>query len=151
MSLKLVFSALALSIGIAFAVQTSINATLARGIGSPVLATLISFGVGFAALMALSVATGQFQHVSGAGIRALPVWVWLSGGLLGASIVFGSVFLVPKIGVAALAAFVIAGQLAAAAVIDHFGLFGVPVHEIGLLRVTGLVMLFAGALLVRLT
>ncbi len=151
MSLKLLYSALALSIGMAFAVQTSINAALARGISSSVLAALISFGVGFAGLTALAFATGQFQNVAGISIRSLPAWLWLSGGLLGACIVFGSLFLVPKIGVAALAAFIIAGQLAAAAIIDHFGLFGVPVHEIGLLRVAGLVMLFAGALLVRLT
>jgi transporter family-2 protein len=149
--LKLVFSALALSIGMAFAVQTSINAALARGIGSPVLAALVSFGVGFAALTAIAFATGQFQQLAGGGFRSVPMYMWLSGGLMGACIVFGSLFLVPRIGVAALAAFIIAGQLTAAALIDHFGLLGVPVHEIGLLRIVGLILLFAGALLVRLT
>lgn len=151
MSLKLVYSVIALSIGIAFAVQTSINAGLARGVGSSVLAALISFGVGFAGLTALSLVTGQFQNVAFGNFRNVPFWMWVSGGLLGASIVFGSLFLVPRIGVAALAAFIIGGQLAAAAIIDHFGLFGVPMHEIGLPRIAGLVLLFAGALLVRLT
>jgi len=146
---KLVYSLAAIAIGAGFAVQTSINAGLARGIGSPLLAALTSFGVGCLALFVLSFATGQFQSVS--TVRGVPLHLWVSGGLLGAGIVFGSLFLVPRIGVAALAAFIIAGQLAAAALIDHFGILGVPVHEIGLLRVLGILMLFGGALLVRLT
>ncbi len=147
--LKLVFTVGALAIGVAFAVQTSINASMARGIGSSLVAAVISFGVGFAVLSLLALATGQAQAAS--GLRHLPPWIWLSGGILGAGIVFGSLFLVPRIGVAALAAFIIAGQLAAAALIDHFGLLGVPVHELHLWRGVGIVLLFAGALLVRLT
>jgi bacterial/archaeal transporter family-2 protein len=149
MLLKLVLSLVAMTIGAGFAVQTSINAGLARGIGSSILAALTSFGVGTVTLLALALATGQFQVAGSA--RDVPIWMWLSGGILGAGIVFGSLYLVPRIGVAALAAFVIAGQLAVAALIDHFGLFGVPVHEVGLWRIVGIVMLFAGALLVRLT
>lgn len=146
---KLAFTAFALAIGMGFAVQTSINAALAKGLGSSLLAALTSFGVGFVGLVALCVLTGQLQFAS--GYRSLPVWMWLAGGLMGACIVFGSLFLVPRIGVAALAAFIIAGQLFAAALIDHFGLLGVPVHEINLWRFAGLVMLFSGALLVRFT
>ena len=147
MLLKLAFSLVAMAIGASFAVQTSINAGLARGMGSAILAALTSFGVGSVTLVVLALATGQFQVSSSA--RDMPIWMWLSGGILGAGIVFGSLYLVPRIGVAALAAFIIAGQLAVAALIDHFGFFGVPVHEIGLWRILGIVMLFAGALLVR--
>lgn len=148
MLVKAAFTILALAIGTAFAVQTSINAVLARGLGSSLLAALTSFGVGFGALVVMAVASGQFQTWN--GFRGIPIWTWASGGVLGAGIVFGSIFLVPKIGIAALAAFTIAGQLAAAALIDHFGVLGVPVHEINLWRMVGLVLLFAGALLVRL-
>jgi bacterial/archaeal transporter family-2 protein len=145
--MKLLYTAIALAIGMGFAVQTGINAALARGIGSSIAAAMISFGVGFAALMVITLMTGQLQAAS--GLRHLPAWVWLSGGILGAGIVFGSLFLVPRIGIAALAAFIIAGQLTAAAVIDHYGLFGVPVIELHLWRAVGIVLLFAGALLVR--
>lgn len=145
--IKLVYTAIALAIGMGFAVQTSINANLAKGIGSSLVAAVTSFGVGFAGLCIIALATGQAQSVS--GFRHLPAWMWLSGGILGAGIVYGSLYLVPRIGVAALAAFIIAGQLLAAALIDHFGLLGVPVHELHLWRIVGIVMLFAGALLVR--
>jgi transporter family-2 protein len=146
---KLVYTAVALAIGMGFAVQTSINANLAKGLGSSLVAALTSFGVGFVMLSALVFATGQVHATS--GFRNLPVWIWLSGGILGAFIVFGSLYLVPRIGVAALAAFIIAGQLLAAALIDHFGFLGVPVHELHLWRVVGVILLFAGALLVRFT
>lgn len=148
MLLKLVYSFAAMAVGTGFAVQTSINAGLARGIGTT-LAALTSFGVGFLVLLCLSFVTGQLQNFSGA--RDVPVWMWFAGGMLGAGVVFGSLFLVPRIGVAALAAFIIAGQLTAAALIDHFGVLGVPVHELSLLRVVGICLLFAGAMLVRLT
>ncbi|BCJ90915.1 hypothetical protein IZ6_16500 [Terrihabitans soli] len=147
--MKLVYTAIALAIGMGFAVQTSINANLAKGLGSSLVAALTSFGVGFAMLSVLALVTGQLQAVS--GFKHLPAWVWFSGGILGAFIVFFSLFLVPRIGVAALAAFIIAGQLTAAALIDHFGFLGVPVHELHVWRVVGLVLLFAGALLVRMT
>ena len=144
---KIALTAMALGIGLAFAVQSGINASLGRAVGSALFAALISFSVGTVALIGASTLTGQFAV---SGLRGVPVWMWLTGGLLGACVVYGSIFLVPRIGVAALAAFVIAGQLAAAAVIDHYGVFGVPVHEINPLRIAGISMLFAGALLVRL-
>jgi transporter family-2 protein len=147
--LKIVYTVVALAIGMGFAVQTSINANLAKGIGSSLVAAVTSFGVGFVGLGLLALATGQAQ--SATGFKDLPAWVWLSGGIMGAGIVFGSLYLVPRIGVAALAAFIIAGQLLAAALIDHFGLLGVPVHELHLWRIVGIVLLFAGALLVRFT
>ena len=54
-------------------------------------------------------------------------------------------------GAAALMAFLFAGQLLAGMLIDRAGLLGVAVREISLGRITGAVLLLAGALLVRLT
>jgi transporter family-2 protein len=139
---------MALAIGVSFAVQSGINAGLGRAVGSALFAALVSFSVGTVALIGASVVSGNISAAQ--TLRHVPVWMWLTGGLLGACVVYGSIFLVPRIGVAALAAFIIAGQLTAAAIIDHFGVFGVPVHEINLMRVAGIAMLFAGALLVRL-
>lgn len=145
---KISFSALALMAGIAFATQSGINAALARSLGSSLLAAMISFSVGFIALAGLAFATGQLPVAAGA-TRGIPLWLWISGGLLGAVIVYGSVFLVPRIGVAALAALIIAAQLVAASIIDHFGLFGVAVHEMSMTRAIGLALLLSGAVLVR--
>ena len=59
-------------------------------------------------------------------------------------------FLAPRLGAAATLCFVIAGQLTAAMAIDRLGLFGFTMREASLGRVTGVLMVLAGALLVRL-
>jgi transporter family-2 protein len=145
---KIFYSVFALAAGIAFATQSGVNAALARNIGSSLLAAMISFCVGFIALTGLAFATGQLPFAGGA-TRDVPLWMWISGGLMGAGIIYSSIFLVPRIGVAALAAFIIAGQLTAASIIDHFGLLGVPVHEMSVTRAIGLALLLCGAVLVR--
>jgi bacterial/archaeal transporter family-2 protein len=144
----LIFSLAALGVGAAFSVQGSINGDLGRTLGSPLIAATVSFCVGSIALLGVMLAFGAQPATS---LRTLPVYLWLTGGLLGAFIVFTSTALVPRLGIAAVAALIIAGQLATAAVIDHFGLLGVPEHPMNLLRFLGVVLLFAGAVLVRFT
>ncbi|TIQ39609.1 MAG: EamA-like transporter family protein, partial [Mesorhizobium sp.] len=61
-----------------------------------------------------------------------------------------STILTPRIGAAALMAFLVAGQLIAGMLVDRVGFLGVAVREISLGRVAGAVLLLAGALLIRL-
>jgi transporter family-2 protein len=75
----------------------------------------------------------------------------VGGGLLGAAYVTFVIILTPKLGTAATMAFIIAGQLLAALVLDQIGAFDLVVREITLGRVAGAVMLLAGALLIRFT
>ena len=98
------------------------------------------------ALVTLFVARGPAPF---AGIRSTPPILLLAGGALGTFYVTTSIFLVPRIGAAALMALVIAGQLLAAAAIDHFGLFGVAMRELSVGRAAGLAAVALGALLVR--
>lgn len=55
----------------------------------------------------------------------------------------------PRIGVGALLTAAVAGQLLAALVLDHYGLLGLPRQPTTLVRMLGLAMVFAGAILVR--
>jgi transporter family-2 protein len=144
----IVFALLAAIAGGALSVQVPINAQLARHLGNPLAAAAISFAVGAVVLSATTWITEQglapFE-----GIRSVPLWILIAGGCLGAFYVGTSISLVPRIGTAALVAFVIAGQLAAAALIDRFGLLGVDPRDLTPGRVVGLVAVFGGALLVR--
>ena len=87
--------------GAAIAVQAPINAALGRGLGGPVPAAAVSFGVGFLVLMAISLLQGN----GGAYLRlsSVPVWTLL-GGLLGAWYVFAAVWGVSSLGVVTLVA-----------------------------------------------
>lgn len=138
----------ALISGICFAVQSGVNTALGRTLGSTVMAATVSFGAGFVALCLFCIVSGQLQQ-GGGSLRAMPLWLWLGGGLLGAYIVSSTIFLVPRLGVAAVATLIIAGQLLCSALIDQYGFFGVPVHPVSLLRSIGLGLVLLGAGLVR--
>lgn len=134
--------------GAAIAAQSGINSTLARGVGGPVHAALVSFAVGTLALAVVALAQ-RGALPSGAALGALPWWAWV-GGLLGAYYVTVAVVGAPRLGAAALIAAVIAGQLVAAVVLDHYGWAGFAERAATWPRLAGVGLLAAGALLVRL-
>lgn len=136
--------------GAMFAVQAPVNAALARGLGLPVAAAAVSFFVGAVALALVTAATVQVEGVA-LQWRAPALWLFIVGGLLGGTVVTCSVLLAPRVGAAALMAFLITGQLLAGIVLDRMGFLGLAVREITLGRVAGALMLLGGALLVRFT
>lgn len=145
---KLLFAVPALAVGSAVALQGVVNAGLARGLGSYVIAAAVSFWVGTTTLTVLVLAMGGVGPALAQG-RTLGLGWWLVGGLLGASFVTTMTFIVPKIGIGAASAFAVTGQLITAALLDHFGLLGLPEHPLSLLRALGIGLLIAGVLLVR--
>lgn len=136
-----------LAVGVGFGVQAPLNAALGRAIGSGLAAAAVSFGVGFAALLALTLATGQ-GALLGRAAGASP-WL-LTGGLLGAGVVWAMLWSVPAIGILTAFAALLLGQLTAALALDAFGAFGLPVHPVTPTRVLALVLVAAGLLLSRL-
>jgi len=139
---------LALAAGAMLPFQAGMNARLAHFVESPIRASLVSFVVGTVVLLVLSIAI--FKPLpSGSKLAGAPWWVWV-GGVLGAFYVVVTVVSAPRVGAATLIAALIAGQMVASLVVDHFGWVGFPVHHVSAGRVVGLVLLFAGVLLVRL-
>ncbi|HEY8593377.1 MAG TPA: DMT family transporter [Sphingomicrobium sp.] len=128
------------------ALQAPTNAILARAGGSPVLAALISFAVGTVALLAAWVASGNRPGTAAFG--NLPAYAWI-GGLYGAIYVAVAAYAAPRIGVAALITIGIAGQIAVALLLDHFGALGLAREPINIGRVAGAVLVVAGVVLVR--
>jgi transporter family-2 protein len=106
------------------------------------------FFVGTAALAAI---TSLFlrEEVNFGVLKTMPLHILLSGGLLGAMYVTASLMLAPRIGVAALIALGITGQLIAALLLDRFGMFGLIERELSLGRVGGALLVVGGSLMVR--
>lgn len=131
--------------GLLVGAQPPVNARLSRDVGS-LQAAAFSFIVGTVALVAIaSLTKGGLGALSNVG--RVPWWGFI-GGLLGAVYVTVSLLTVKTLGVSGLTATVITGQLAAAVVIDRFGLLGIARQHIGWTRVLGLVLLVAGVFLV---
>ena len=145
---KLLFAVPAFAVGAGVALQGIVNAGLAKGVGSYIVAAAISFWVGTLTLTAVSFATGGVGQALAQG-RSLGLGWWLAGGLLGAAYVSTMTFTVPKLGIGAATAFVVAGQLIAAALFDHFAILGLAEHPLSALRILGIFLLIGGALLVR--
>ena len=138
---------LALVIGLLLPVQVGINVELARRVASPVTAGLISFTVGTAVLI-FCVWAMRISLPSWNMVTAFPIWLWL-GGLIGALAVFGGIVAGPRIGLLALVALVLAGQLIASLLLDHYGWLGFPVRELSWGRVTGSALLLASVVLIH--
>lgn len=136
----------AIAVGCLLAVQPTLNAEVGRHLGGPIVAAAVNFIIGLVVLAALALyIRGGLPSL--AEVRSTPWWAWW-GGLIGATFVSTAAFLAPRIGVTAIFASVVFGQLAASLVLDHFGLFHLPVQEISWQRVLGVAMAGAGVLLV---
>jgi hypothetical protein len=92
---------LAVLVGAGLTVQVGMNATVRQVIDSPLIATIVNFCVGLAALALLAVATSARMTPGSAAM--VPAWAWL-GGLLGAAYVAVTIVVGPRLGAAALVA-----------------------------------------------
>jgi transporter family-2 protein len=130
--------------GVAGTVQVAIMGRFGERIGA---VEALAFSTLVTALVALAALVVVRQGVSGyeAALRS-PAWLWL-GGLCGAFIVFSITVAAPRIGTTASVAIFIAFQLAASAVVDRWGLFGLERIPLGWERLVGLALLAAGAAL----
>ena len=128
------------------AIQAPTNAMLARAGGSPVLAALISFAVGTAALLSVWLATES--RPSSATFGSLPWYAWL-GGLYGAIYVAVAAYAEPRIAFATLITVVIAGQIVMALWLDHIGAHGLERDPLILGKILGAALVLAGVILVR--
>lgn len=139
----MIYYLIALVAGMAAATQAAINSQLASGLGGqPVVAALVSFAVG-ALLLAVAAAALSDVPRAWAALPQQPLWLWL-GGALGAGFVLTTVGLAPRIGIVNLLFFMIAGQLLAAVVIDHWGLLGMATRPISWPRLLGLGVMALG-------
>ena len=144
---NVIYIAAAVAIGAAISLQPPINATMARGLGSPLLTASISVSISLVFVVVLWLSWGK-----GAGeisqIKALPWWV-IFGGVLGVIFVAGSIVVAPVLGVALFFVCVVAGQLLGSTIIDQLGAFGLTVKPINTMKLVGLGLVLIGAALVQ--
>lgn len=143
MAEPLVLSAIAL-VGILLAAQAPINGGLARTVGD-LPAALVNFLVGAALLFVICLAAGRLPEPG--AVSEVPIHA-LGGGLIGALYVTAATIVVPKIGAGAVASATIAGQLSSSIAVDALGWFGIERQPVTIARLSGAVLLLAGALVV---
>lgn len=131
--------------GFGIPLLAALNARLGAQIGAPATAAFVLF------LVAVAVA-GTAMLVTGAkGVSALPAQPkhLFLGGLFVAFYVLSVTYVAPSFGVGNAIFFVLLGQLASAALIDHFGLFGARQTPLELTRALGIGAMIIGVYLTQ--
>jgi len=127
------------------ALQAPINSGLGRTVGT-FQAAFLSFVIGTVALTVIAgLSRGGFGQLAEVGNIA---WYYLLGGLLGVVYVTSVLVTVRTLGVGGITAATIAGQLAMAVVVDHFGWLGVDRDPIDVTKIAGVGLLAVGVWLI---
>lgn len=139
------FAAMAATAGALLPLQALINARLGTGLRGAEWAATVNFAVGTVALVAFQTLRGATWPTPGM-MSQLPAWAWV-GGLLGAFFVTTGALAAPRLGAALFVALLVAGQMASALLLDHFGVLHdrTPVTRE---RLAGAVLLVAGVALI---
>ena len=132
--------------GLGIPVLAALNAQLGSRIGSPPAAATVLFVVASCLALLATLLTTGLTPLSQLGQQ--PKYLFL-GGVFVAFYVLSVTWIAPKFGVGNAVFCVLLGQLASAALIDNFGLFGAILRPVSLLRASGIGLMAAGVFLVR--
>lgn len=133
---------LAVAAGFAVALQGQFMGIMNRTAGTAT-SVFATYGVG-ALIAAIFWITRRDPHVP---LRDIPWYAWTAGAL-GLVIVGGIGYAAPRLGLSRTILITIAAQLAAAMVIDHFGLFAAQPRAFDVTKAAGLALTIAGAWLI---
>ena len=129
-------------------VMAVLNARLGKALGAPIHAVFVLFAVGL-------VATGAASLIL---TRRLPVPAALAvvapanfvGGLIVAFYILSITMLATRFGVGNAILFAMTAQIVTSAAIDHFGLFGMTLRPMTIVRAAGMAVLLVGLAITQL-
>ncbi|MBR1871996.1 MAG: DMT family transporter [Bacteroidales bacterium] len=134
--------------GAFIAFQSAANGTLGHSLGSPFLASLVSFVFSTLILCLLVLFSREDRSAAGRIFKVkVPWWAW-TGGLIGSCIVIGYTVAAPVLGVGFMSVVSILGQLAASTAIDRFGLLCASKVKVTPLQYAGIATVLAGSILI---
>lgn len=131
--------------GMAVPVMAAMNASLGRNLENPLLAVAI--------LCSVALCTALTLLFLGSSVPPLRSWptapIIYLGGVLFVAYIGSITYSAPRIGLGNAVFFVLLGQLACAALIDHFGWFNSITSAITAKRILGLTLMAIGVYLAR--
>lgn len=129
--------------GSGLAMQTAVNSKLRGYVGSPYLASTVSFTIGALFLILLTLLSGINPLVAANTFISNPWWIWL-GGLLGVLGMTVNLLLFPRLGSVQTAILPLFGQIIMGVIIDQFGLFSSPKSGLTLIKAIGVILVAVG-------
>ena len=144
--MALLLALLMLVAGIGIPVMATLNAGLGQRLASPVAASAVLFAVAFTLAMAALFSAGRPPALT--SFTAVP-WIYYAGGFFTVFYILAITYAGPKIGIGNAVFFVLLGQMVAATIIDHFGLWGAILTPVTGKRILGLIVMAIGVYLAR--
>ena len=132
--------------GLLQAAGVSMNAALRNAVINPYLAATLSF-LPIVFVFFLLFLTMPRPLPNADQFSAMPWWAPL-GGIAGAVAVFAGLLFVDKVGSGTFNGLLITANIAASLAIDHFGLLGMPIHQMSSMRALGTALMVAGIALI---
>lgn len=129
--------------GLGNPVQTAVNSRLCTYTISPIIASAVSFAVGSAVLLVLTLATVHTVTVPHDIAASLPWWAWM-GGAMGVVGLTGNILLFHKLGSIRTVLLPMTGQIIMSMIIDWFGLLGATPVPVSISGIIGLGLVLTG-------
>lgn len=138
------FYVLTMVLGVVLTVHLAMNGQVGSALNNPRVGNALFWCIG--ALGAVIIGITGWQQDALKPLREVNP-ILLTAGLMGASLVFGIAWLIPKVGAGPLMIALLAGQIIGGMVLSHFGWLGSPVQPIRVANVFGALLMIGGVLL----
>jgi transporter family-2 protein len=137
----LLFAAWTLLAGAGIPLIGVLNSGVARSVGNPFAATAIMFAL--AMIVAFGLTLPFYGSPTVAQLSSAPPISYAAGLLIG-FYALSATIIIRRFGAASFVAFILIAQLLTSAIIDQFGLFGMPNRPLDLTRLVGLTVIATG-------
>lgn len=136
-------------IGMDNAAQSAINAHVGVIMEHPMKATMVSSLEAIPWVLLTLLLTVKHAPIHFSGFRDAKPWMLL-GGCFGGAYILSNAWLTPKIGASPTVISLLIGSTLGSSVIDHFGFFRAQKHPMTAIKLLGIVLILAGAVLIRM-
>jgi transporter family-2 protein len=135
------FYLMTLFVGIILGLHLTMNARVGSALNNLRVSSAIFWVIGAVTAVAIGL-TGYESGVLSSLKQVNPVL--LTAGAMGACIVFYFAWAIPQIGAGATLSLVVSGQILFGIIASHYGWLGSPVQPISLIKIVGVLLMFAG-------
>jgi bacterial/archaeal transporter family-2 protein len=137
---------LSVGLGVVLTVHLAMNGMVGAAINNPRVGNALFWCVGAAMAVLIGLSGWQSGALSSLA-RVNPIL--LTAGAMGASLVFGIAYLIPRVGAGPFTYALLAGQIVSAMVLSHYGWLGSPKQPITPMGVVGVVVMVIGVILTK--
>jgi transporter family-2 protein len=137
---------LSVGLGVVLTVHLAMNGMVGAAINNARVGNAVFWCIG--AAMAVMIGWSGWQSGALPSLSQVNP-ILLTAGAMGASLVFGIAYLIPRVGAGPFTYALLAGQIVSAMVLSHYGWLGSPKQPITPMGVVGVVVMVIGIMLTK--